>query len=176
MERARDRATARRRAAASSPQLYVGQGLDPDLAAEVARQLSRDPDDALEVHAREELGVDPRDLPSPMLAAGSSFASFAVGALVPVLPYLLGADSAAAGAVVLTLLGLFACGAVVARVTSRTWWYGGLRQLVLGGVAAAVTYGSAGWWAAASADACRSSRHWITAGSPRALAVVARTA
>lgn len=120
-------------------QLYASRGVDPELAHEVARQLSADPDRTLEVHAREELGVDPNDLPSPWVAAGSSFVCFAVGALLPLLPYLLGATSLLP-ALLLSTAGLFLCGAVVARVTARTWWYSGLRQLVLGGAAAAVTY------------------------------------
>jgi VIT1/CCC1 family predicted Fe2+/Mn2+ transporter len=120
-------------------QLYVSRGVEPELALEVARQMSHDPDQALEIHAREELGVDPADLPSPAVAAVSSFGSFAVGALLPVLPYLLGAGTLWP-ALVLALLGLFACGAVVARVTARSWWYSGLRQLLLGGAAAGVTY------------------------------------
>ena len=119
--------------------LYAAKGLDPQLAAEVARQLHRDPARALDVHAREELGVTLGDLPSPMLAATSSFLSFAVGALIPVLPYLLG-SYALWPAVVMALLGLFLCGAVVTRLTSRPWWYGGLRQLVLGAAAATLTY------------------------------------
>ncbi|KUJ54413.1 hypothetical protein ACZ90_65455 [Streptomyces albus subsp. albus] len=119
--------------------LYESRGVEPALAHQVAEQLSRDPEQALEIHAREELGVDPDDLPSPTVAAVSSFGSFALGALLPVLPYLLGA-SALWPAVLLALLGLFACGAVVARVTARSWWYSGLRQLALGGAAAGVTY------------------------------------
>jgi VIT1/CCC1 family predicted Fe2+/Mn2+ transporter len=119
--------------------LYASRGVEPGLAREVARQLSRDPEQALEIHAREELGIDPSDLPSPAVAAVSSFGSFALGALLPVLPYLLGASSLWP-AVLLALLGLFLCGAVVARVTARTWWYSGLRQLALGGAAAGVTY------------------------------------
>jgi VIT1/CCC1 family predicted Fe2+/Mn2+ transporter len=118
---------------------YVKRGLDPELADEVARQLHRNPETALDVHTREELGVTPDDLPSPRLAALSSFLSFAVGALIPVLPYLLGATALWPAAVV-SLLGLFVCGAVVTRVTSRRWWYGGLRQLVLGAAAATLTY------------------------------------
>jgi VIT1/CCC1 family predicted Fe2+/Mn2+ transporter len=118
---------------------YVEKGLDRDLAAEVARQLHRDPQTALDVHTREELGVTLDDLPSPRLAALSSFLSFGAGALVPVLPYLFGA-TVLWPAAVLSLLGLFVCGAVVTRVTSRPWWYGGLRQLVLGAVAATLTY------------------------------------
>ncbi len=119
--------------------LYESRGVEPELARKVAEQLSRDPEQALEIHAREELGIDPSDLPSPAVAAISSFGSFALGALLPVLPYLLGA-SAIWPAVLLALVGLFACGAVVARVTARSWWFSGLRQLALGGAAAGVTY------------------------------------
>ncbi|MFF2849386.1 VIT1/CCC1 transporter family protein [Streptomyces sp. NPDC058001] len=119
--------------------LYVARGVDPELAGEVARQLSKDPEQALEIHAREELGIDPGDLPSPTVAAVSSFGSFALGAVLPVLPYLLGATSLWP-AVLLAFVGLFACGAVVAKVTARSWWYSGLRQLALGGAAAGVTY------------------------------------
>ncbi|MFF4170370.1 VIT1/CCC1 transporter family protein [Streptomyces sp. NPDC001744] len=120
--------------------LYVSRGVEPALAREVAMQLSKDPERALEIHAREELGIDPDDLPSPTVAAVSSFGSFALGALLPVLPYLLGATTLWP-AVLLALLGLFACGALVARVTARGWLFSGMRQLVLGGAAAAVTYG-----------------------------------
>jgi VIT1/CCC1 family predicted Fe2+/Mn2+ transporter len=119
--------------------LYESRGVEPGLAREVARQLSIDPEQALEIHAREELGIDPGDLPSPMVAAASSFCSFALGALLPVLPYLLGA-TVLWPAVLLALLGLFACGAVVAKVTARTWWFSGFRQFALGGAAAGVTY------------------------------------
>ncbi|MGW6913144.1 VIT1/CCC1 transporter family protein [Kitasatospora sp. NPDC054939] len=120
-------------------QLYVDRGVEPALAREVARQLSGDPERTLAVHAREELGVDPADLPSPLVAAASSFGCFAAGALLPLLPYLLGADSLLP-ALLVALAGLFACGALVARVTARSWWYSGLRQLLLGGAAAGVTY------------------------------------
>ncbi|MFF6981252.1 VIT1/CCC1 transporter family protein [Streptomyces sp. NPDC008343] len=119
--------------------LYEARGVEPQLAKAVAEQLSRDPEVALEIHAREELGIDPGDLPSPLVAAVSSFASFALGALLPVLPYLLGA-TALWPAVLLALAGLFLCGAVVAKVTARSWLFSGLRQLALGGAAAGVTY------------------------------------
>ncbi len=120
-------------------EMYVAKGVAPELAGEVARQIHEDPENAVAVHAREELGVDPHDLASPSLAAASSFGSFAVGALVPVLPYLLGASSLVLS-VVLTLLALFGCGAVVSNVTNRSWWYGGGRQVLLGGAAFAATY------------------------------------
>jgi VIT1/CCC1 family predicted Fe2+/Mn2+ transporter len=121
-------------------QLYASRGLETGLAREVARQLSRDPRQALEIHAREELGVDPFDLPSPLLAAGSSFLSFAVGAFLPLIPYLLGATTLWP-ALVVALTGLFVCGALVSRVTTRPWWFSGLRQLLFGAAAAALTYG-----------------------------------
>jgi VIT1/CCC1 family predicted Fe2+/Mn2+ transporter len=119
---------------------YRAKGLDPELADEVAEQLHADPETALGEHVRDELGIDPDDLPSPLLAAGSSFLAFAVGAILPVLPYLLGAGTVIP-ALVVSLLALFACGAIVSRVTARSWWYSGLRQMILGALAAAVTYG-----------------------------------
>jgi VIT1/CCC1 family predicted Fe2+/Mn2+ transporter len=119
--------------------LYRDRGVDPAVAAEVARQISMDPETALEVHSEAELGVTPRDLPSPRTAAVSSFLSFAVGALLPLLPYLLGVTSLATSAVI-SCLALFGAGALVSRVTARSWWYSGLRQLVVGAVAAGLTF------------------------------------
>ena len=119
--------------------IYRSRGVDPQTAAEVARQLSLDPEQAWRVHAREELGVDPDDLPSPWLAAGSSFAAFTVGALVPVLPYLLGLGTLLVP-VLLALVALFVAGAFVSRFTDRGALYSGGRQLLLGGAAAGVTY------------------------------------
>ncbi len=120
-------------------EMYVEKGIDPDLALKVSEQIHRDVDNAVRVHAREELGVHPDELASPKLAAASSFLAFAIGAFVPLLPYLLGATSLVP-ALVLTLLALFACGAVVTQVTNRSWWYGGLRQMLLGAGAAGLTY------------------------------------
>ncbi|MFO7249933.1 MAG: VIT1/CCC1 transporter family protein [Actinomycetes bacterium] len=120
--------------------LYESRGVEPGLAREVARQLHRDKEVAWRIHTREELGIDPDDLPSPWTAAISSFVSFALGALVPLVPFLLGVPSLGL-AVLLTVLALFTTGALVAVLTARPWWYGGLRQLLLGGAAAAVTYG-----------------------------------
>jgi vacuolar iron transporter family protein len=119
--------------------MYVDRGIDRHLAAAVAAQVHADPELAVAVHAREELGVDPDNLPSPVVAAVSSFISFAIGAFIPVLPYILGATSLLP-ALIMSMTGLFACGAIVSSVTTRTWWYGGLRQLVLGGAAAGLTF------------------------------------
>ena len=121
-------------------QMYISKGLEPQLAREVARQLSKDPSKLLDVHVREELGITADELPSARLAAGSSFASFSIGAVLPVLPYLFGASSMIP-ALVLTLAGLFLCGAWVTKLTPRPWWYGGLRQTAIGALAAVVTYG-----------------------------------
>lgn len=121
-------------------QMYVDKGVDRDVAAAVAQQLHRDPDQALLIHAQEELGVDPQQLPSPWTAAGSSLASFSVGALIPLLPYLFGARSLVVS-VVLAALALFAAGAVSSRFTSRGVVFAGTRQLLIGVFAAAVTFG-----------------------------------
>jgi VIT1/CCC1 family predicted Fe2+/Mn2+ transporter len=120
-------------------QTFVDKGVTPDLAAEVARQISAHPERALEVHSRNELGVVPGELPSPMVAAVSSFLSFAVGAVLPLMPYLFGVQGLEVSAV-LSCVALFAAGALVSAVTARSWWYSGLRQLVVGGVAAGVTF------------------------------------
>ncbi|RKN19837.1 hypothetical protein D7147_12965 [Micromonospora musae] len=118
---------------------WVARGLPRDLAQQVAEAVRRNPEEALRVHVREELGVDPDDQPSPWAAAVSSFFFFSVGAFVPLLTYLLGFTSLWL-ALGVGGLGLFLAGAVVARFTSRPWWSGGLRQLLLGALAAAATY------------------------------------
>lgn len=120
--------------------LYRARGLDATLAREVARQLGRDPEVLWRVHAREELGIDPDNLPSPWVAALASFVSFAAGALVPVLAYVLDLGSPFAVAAVTSGVALFVIGAVVGRMTARFWAYTGARQLLLGAGAAAVTY------------------------------------
>lgn len=121
-------------------QMYVARGVQPELAREVARQLSHDPEQALLIHAQEELGIDPKQMPSPLVAAGSSFASFCVGAFTPLLPYLFGTTTVLISAV-LALLGLFGAGALASRFTVRSWYYAGVRQVLFGVVAAAVTFG-----------------------------------
>ena len=121
-------------------QIWVRRGVDLELAEEVARQLGRNPEAALEVHAREEIGLAPGELPNPWVAAGSSFLAFAVGALIPLLPYMFGAQTLLVSAV-LSVIGLFVAGVLVSRVTARSWWFSGLRQLGVGVLAAVVTFG-----------------------------------
>lgn len=121
--------------------LYRNRGLDAGLAREVARQFARDPEVLWRVHAREELGIDPDNLPSPWVAAVSSFVAFALGAVVPVLAYALDLARPFAVAAVLSGGAMFVVGAAVGRMTARPWVLTGLRQLALGIGAAAVTYG-----------------------------------
>jgi VIT1/CCC1 family predicted Fe2+/Mn2+ transporter len=118
---------------------WTARGLPIGLARQVADVLKAHPEQALRVHAQEELGVVPDELPSPWTAALSSFMCFAVGAVIPLLTYLMGFDSlwlalSVGGA------GLFVAGALVARFTGRSWLLSGLRLLALGGLAAGATY------------------------------------
>ena len=119
---------------------WVRRGLPRDLASQVAEALRHNPREALRVHVQEEMGVDAEDHPSPWAAALLSFVFFSVGAVVPLIPYLLGFGNlwVALGA---GGLGLFLAGALVARFTGRSWWGSGIRQLLLGAAAAAATYG-----------------------------------
>ena len=119
--------------------IWIARGLPQDLARQVAVELSKNPDEALRVHAQEELGVNPHEQPSPWTAAISSFLCFSAGALVPLLPYLFGAHALWL-ALVVGGVGLFVAGAITARFTSRNWYLSGLRQLVLGLAAAGATF------------------------------------
>jgi VIT1/CCC1 family predicted Fe2+/Mn2+ transporter len=108
-------------------QVYVEKGVSPNLAEAVVRQISADPERAVATHVREELGIDPDDLPSPRTAAVASFASFTVGALIPLSPFLAGYPDLDA-ALVLAGVSAFAGGAAVAKLTGRSSVLGGLRQ------------------------------------------------
>ena len=118
---------------------FIGYGADPDTAARMAAAVSRDPDTALRVHTREELGVDPFELPSALAAGVSSLIAFSAGALIPLLPYLVGVPVLAV-ALGIAAVALLAGGMVVGRLTGRPMLRSGLRQLALGGMAVAVTF------------------------------------
>ncbi len=118
---------------------YAKRGVDPDLALRVARQLSSDPEQALQTHSLVELGVDPTGVSSPWAAAGSSFAFFAVGAVLPLVTFLAGVSQLYA-ALAVSAVSLFAVGVVTSRFTGRSAWFSGARQLALGALAAGVTY------------------------------------
>ncbi|MGP7999172.1 MAG: VIT1/CCC1 transporter family protein [Streptosporangiaceae bacterium] len=119
------------------------QGVEPGLADKVAAQISAHPEQALGIHVREELGVDPEDLPSPYTAAAASLLTFAIGALIPLLPYLFRINSltlALALSLSLAAVAAFVGGGLVARLTDRPFLRGAVRQLVLGAAAAGITF------------------------------------
>ena len=118
------------------------QGVPAEDAVRTAPRVMEDPELALDLMARQELGLNPDELGSPIGAAASSFASFAVGALIPLLPFVLFAfGTALIASVVLSGLLLFVVGALAARLSGRPAFFGGARMLLIGAAAAAVTYG-----------------------------------
>lgn len=126
-------------------QIYQARGLDPDTAMEMASQMMADPDRALETHAREELGIDPSSLGSPIGAAVGSFLAFAVGAIVPLVPWFVGeGDAAVVASVLLTVVAAATIGALLGTFTGRSRVLSAARQVLIAVVAAGVTYGI-GW-------------------------------
>jgi len=123
--------------------IYRAKGLDEEAAKKIAAQLVADPVRAVDTLAREELGVDPKELGgSAWVAAVTSFVLFAIGAVIPVIPYgLLAGPAALWTSVVASAFGLFGIGALITLMTGRSVWFSGFRQLLFGLVAAALTYG-----------------------------------
>jgi VIT1/CCC1 family predicted Fe2+/Mn2+ transporter len=122
-------------------QIYESRGVDPEHAHVLAEQMMRDPETALETHAREELGIDPNQLGSPVQAAVWSFVAFAIGALIPLLPWFFGEGTACTVAsVILGALGAVTVGLLLARFTGRPAWFSAGRQLLIAAVAASVTF------------------------------------
>jgi VIT1/CCC1 family predicted Fe2+/Mn2+ transporter len=120
---------------------YRAKGFSPDEATRIARRIFQDPEAALDILVREELGLDPDELGSAWGAAGGSFVAFALGAVVPVIPYLIGSGTTAlAASLGLSLAALFAVGAAVSLLTGRSFLFSGVRQLAIGLAAAIVTY------------------------------------
>ncbi len=121
--------------------VYRAKGFTEEEAAAIAHRLFRNPEEALATLVREELGLDPEELGSPLGAAVGSFVAFALGAAVPVLPYAIGGGEVVFWASLgLSLLALFGVGAAVSLVTGRSTLFSGLRQVGIGAGAAAVTY------------------------------------
>jgi len=119
--------------------MLVKLGMTKETAEQATDEIHRDEKRAVNFHLVQELGVDPSEKPSPWIAAISSFAMFAIGAIVPLIPYLLGFESLWAG-VICGGVGLMIAGGVAARFTSRPFWWASLRQLLFGGIAIAATY------------------------------------
>jgi VIT1/CCC1 family predicted Fe2+/Mn2+ transporter len=122
--------------------IYEARGMPLERAREVSKELMRDPKHALNVLAREELGLNPDDLGSPWGAAIFSFVSFAIGALIPLLPFMFGASngSALVASAVSAGIALTAVGGTLSLFSGRSAIYGALRMLFIGGGAGAITY------------------------------------
>lgn len=120
--------------------IYEARGVAPADAQRMADTLIRDPSRALDTLAREELGLNPRELGSPWGAAISSFLAFAIGAVIPMLPFLWHGDHDLLVAMLLALVGLFITGAIVSLFTGRSPWRSGLRMLLIGAAAGATTW------------------------------------
>ena len=122
--------------------IYQAKGLSADEARAIAGKLIADPERALDTLAREELGLNPDELGSPWGAALSSFAAFAAGAAIPLVPFLATpGGSALAWSVGLAAASLFGVGALLSWFTGRNAWLSGLRMLGIGAIAGAATWG-----------------------------------
>jgi VIT1/CCC1 family predicted Fe2+/Mn2+ transporter len=123
-------------------QIYRAKGLPQADAERIAAHLMANPAQALDTKVREELGLDPDELGSSWGASLWSFVAFSVGAALPLMPFLLATGELAfVGALVVSFVSLFAVGAAVSIVTGRSMLYSGVRQVLIGAAAAAVTYG-----------------------------------
>ena len=121
--------------------IYEDRGVAPHAAEQLAEEMMRTPELALETHAREELGINPYSLGSPIQAAISSFVAFAIGALLPLIPWLFtGGGHAVLASIVIGAVSALAVGAGLSVFTQRTWWWSAGRQLLLSGVAAGITF------------------------------------
>lgn len=121
--------------------IYQAKGIAADQANELARQILSNPETAIQTLAREELGLDPDSLGSPWLAALSSFVAFAIGAVIPVVPYLLIRSSAALTvSAIVCGISLFLVGALISLFTGRNMAYSGFRMVGIGALAAGVTF------------------------------------
>jgi len=122
--------------------IYRSKGLDATLAEELADTMMRNPELALETHAREELGIDPTAVGSPWQASGISLLTFAFGALLPLLPwFFLSGGAAIVWSIGIGIIAALAVGALLGRFTGRSKVFSALRQLGVAVLAASVTYG-----------------------------------
>ena len=121
--------------------LYRSRGIEADLADELSVKMMRNPELALETHAREELGFTPGDTGKPLEAAASSFVMFAIGAMIPLLPWLFTSGTTALlWSVALGAVASLIVGAALSFFTGRSWVWSAARQLLISTAAATVTY------------------------------------
>ena len=121
--------------------IYNARGMSMEDARAVAGKMIADPEHGLNALAREELGLNPDDLGSPWGAAIFSFLAFTTGALIPLIPFLLGLKAAVVVSAGLAGVSLFGVGATLSLFTGRGAWLGGLRMVLIGGGAGLATYG-----------------------------------
>ena len=122
--------------------IYLAKGLSPEEAQLIAKRVMEDPEIALDTMAREELGLNPSQLGSPWGASFSSFGAFVIGALVPILPYIFGAETLAIPlSATLSAVALLTVGGALSWMTDKSATWGALRMVIAGGAAAAVTFG-----------------------------------
>jgi len=119
--------------------MLMDMGLTEQTARKATEEIHLDEERAVHFHLSQELGIDPREKPSAAVAAISSFVMFAIGAVVPLLPYLLGVEALWPG-LICGGVGLMIAGAVAARFTRGSMWFGSARQLTFGIIAIAATY------------------------------------
>ncbi len=119
--------------------MLMNMGMSEETAKKATEEIHQDENQAVHFHLAQELGVDPREKPSARVAAISSFVMFAIGALIPLLPYLLGFESLWAG-LVCGGVGLLIAGGVAARFTATPVLVASSRQLAFGAIAIAATY------------------------------------
>jgi VIT1/CCC1 family predicted Fe2+/Mn2+ transporter len=121
--------------------IYIERGFSEEETDRFVDAVFEEPDHAVRLLIFEEVGLDARSIGSPLAAAGGSFVAFTAGAFVPLLPYLLAAGSPAfVASLSFSLAALALLGAGIASLTRRPTWYGALRQVLLGGIAAGFTY------------------------------------
>jgi VIT1/CCC1 family predicted Fe2+/Mn2+ transporter len=119
--------------------MLVGMGMTEKTAQTATDEIHRDENRAVNFHMVQEVGLDPAEKPSARVAAISSFVMFAIGAVIPLIPYLLGYGSLAAS-LACGAVGLLIAGGLSARYTRKPMWWAASRQLLFGGVAVAATY------------------------------------
>jgi VIT1/CCC1 family predicted Fe2+/Mn2+ transporter len=121
--------------------MYRSHGMSSKQAEAAAAEVMQDPERAVMVHAREEFGLDPAQLPNPLVVAAVSIVSFLLGAMLPVIPWLSGSgDSARLSSIVIGVVAAAVLGAAIAKQSERPWWLGTLRQVAITVLAVAVTY------------------------------------
>mgnify|MGYP003333912544 FL=1 len=121
--------------------IYRSHGMSSTQAESAAAEVMKDPERAVMVHAKEEFGLDPAQLPNPLVVAAVSIVSFLLGAMLPVIPWLSGSGSSAqVASVVIGVVAAGILGAVIAKQSERPWWIGTVRQVAITVLAVVVTY------------------------------------